>query len=216
MAIRNDLEQTRPIVLTVPGLYNSGPEHWQTRSEKERDDCVRVELGQWEKPHRNTWVNKLNLAIHKAGRPVYLVAHSLGCHAVAWWAHYERPGPDSLVRGALLVAPPEVDGLDRSDPLAAFAPTPEVELPFDTILIASRNDYYISQKRARRLASTWGAQFADAGRVGHINSDSKIGSWGFGQFLLEQLIRRTTDARAWERARSACPRPTSVESQIGV
>ena len=63
----------------------------------------------WDDPHRNTWVNKLNLAIYKAGRPVILVAHSLACHVVAWWNEYERPGADSPVLGALLVAPPEVE-----------------------------------------------------------------------------------------------------------
>ena len=52
----------------------------------------------WDDPHRNTWVNQLNLAIHKAGRPVILVAHSLACHVVSWWAEYERPGPDGPVK----------------------------------------------------------------------------------------------------------------------
>lgn len=72
-----------PLVLIVPGLENSGPDHWQTLWEREVPQCQRVELGMWDNPHRNTWVNQLNLAIHRAGRPVVLVAHSLGCHAVA-------------------------------------------------------------------------------------------------------------------------------------
>src|SRR5262245_5536541 len=78
-----------PLVLTVPGLNNSGPAHWQTLWEQRLSDCRRVELGMWDKPHRNTWVNKLNLAIRTADRPVVLAAHSLGCIAVAWWAHFE-------------------------------------------------------------------------------------------------------------------------------
>src|SRR3546814_4634015 len=75
-----------PLVLTVPGLNNSGPGHWQTIWETTRNDCERVDLGMWDRPHRNTWVNKLNAAIRQADRPVILVAHSLGCIAVAWWA----------------------------------------------------------------------------------------------------------------------------------
>ena len=72
-----------PLVLLVPGLNDSGPNHWQTHWERDVPGCERVDLGRLDDPHRNTWVNKLNLAIHQAGRPVILVAHSLGCHVVA-------------------------------------------------------------------------------------------------------------------------------------
>src|SRR3546814_6458825 len=33
-----------PLVLTVPGLNNSGPGHWQTIWETTRNDCERVDL----------------------------------------------------------------------------------------------------------------------------------------------------------------------------
>ena len=98
-----------PLILIIPGLGNSGPGHWQTLWEAKIPDCERVELGMWDDPHRNTWVNKINLAVHRAGRPVILVAHSLGCQAVAWWARYEQPGFGNPVVGALLVAPPDVE-----------------------------------------------------------------------------------------------------------
>ena len=177
-----------PLVLTVPGLNNSGPGHWQTIWEQEFDNCHRVDLGLWDDPHRNTWVNKLNLAIQRADRPVVLVAHSLGCLAVAWWAEYERPGRDGPVVGALLVAPPDVEErvLDRR--LTRFAPFPPSELPFPSILVASRNDPYLRFSAARRLATTWGSRFADAGSAGHINAESDLGEWTFGQLLLSQLL----------------------------
>jgi pimeloyl-ACP methyl ester carboxylesterase len=118
-----------PLVLTVPGLFNSGPGHWQTIWETQRPDTIRVDLGMWDQPHRNTWVNQLNLAIHAAGRPVVLAAHSLGCIAVAWWAMLE-PQAASLVRGALLVAPPEVDFFPRDPRVGSFAPVPAQPRPF--------------------------------------------------------------------------------------
>jgi len=55
-----------PVILTVPGLGNSGPGHWQTDWEARLPGCRRVDLGLWEDPHRNTWVNKLNLAVQRA------------------------------------------------------------------------------------------------------------------------------------------------------
>lgn len=179
--------EQEPLVLIVPGLNDSGPDHWQTHWEREFSDCERVDLGMWDDPHRNTWVNKLNLAIHRAGRPVILVAHSLGCHVVAWWNEYERPGPDGPVQGALLVAPPEVEGDAIDERLARFAPVMRTPLPFPSIVAASRNDDYIAFGRARRLARMWKSRFVDAGWLGHINADSDIGAWPFGQFLLRQL-----------------------------
>lgn len=179
-----------PLILIVPGLNNSGPGHWQTVWEGQRSDCQRVDLGMWEQPHRNTWVNKLNLAIRQANRPVILAAHSLGCLAVAWWALLEQPGEDSPVRGALLVAPPEVDHRPHDPRVATFAPTPALRLPFPSILVGSHNDHYMGLREARRLSRIWGSSFADAGHAGHINADSGLGDWEFGRFLLGQLINR--------------------------
>lgn len=176
-----------PLVLLIPGLDGSGPGHWQRRWAEEMDNAQMVDLGLWEKPHRNTWINRLNHSVQRAGRPVVLVAHSLGCLLTAWWAKFEQPGTASPVVGALLVAPPEVDFFPRDDRLNGFAPTPSEVLPFPSILVASRNDPWIGFPTARLLARQWGSQFVDAGETGHINADSKIGSWEDGKSLLRQL-----------------------------
>lgn len=178
-----------PLVLTVPGLGGSGPDHWQSIWERERNDCSRVELGMWDAPHRNTWVNQLNLAIERADRPVVLVAHSLGCLAVAWWAHYEQPRSADPVIGALLVAPADVAAPGCDPRIGRFAPVPEAPLPFPSIFVASRNDPYMAYPEARRLAQAWNSWFVDAGRAGHINAASRLGGWSFGQVLLGQLLR---------------------------
>jgi predicted alpha/beta hydrolase family esterase len=190
-----------PIILTVPGLDNSGPDHWQTLWEQTLPDCHRVDLGLWNDPHRNTWVNKLALAIQRAhegsGRPVLLVAHSLGCLAVAWWAEYERlanasraHAPEMPVIGALLVAPPEVEEGVKDRRLTRFAPVPDADLPFPAIVVASRDDPYAPFGASRRLAQRWGARFADAGAAGHINAQSGLGEWAFGRLLLNRLLPR--------------------------
>lgn len=185
-----------PLILLIPGLNNSGPDHWQSHWERNRPDCQRVELGMWDRPHRNTWVNQLNLAIRQADRPVVLVAHSLGCLAVAWWAALEQPKLDDPVIGALLVAPPDVDFFPMDERLLSFAPTPSAPLPFASILAASHDDPYMGIRAARRLARLWGSNFADVGKIGHINAQSGIGDWEFGQFLLEMLLRRAQSGRA--------------------
>lgn len=176
-----------PLILTIPGLGNSGPGHWQTLWDESLPNCHRVDLGLWDDPHRNTWVNKINLAIQRADRPVVLVAHSLGCLAVAWWAEFEQP-TDGKVIGALLVAPPDVEVRPIDRRLTRFAPFPHGELPFPSVLVASRDDPYMGVGQARQLARAWGSRFADAGEVGHINAEADLGEWTFGKLLLNQLL----------------------------
>lgn len=194
-----------PLILIVPGLLNSGPNHWQSHWEAEISDSHRVELGMWDNPHRNTWVNQLNLAIHRADRPVILVAHSLGCHAVAWWAEYEQPGADSPVVGALLVAPPEVEGRAVDPRLQRFAPLVENRLPFKSIVAASENDPFASFGKAERMARKWGSRFVNAGPIGHINAESGIANWPYGKYLLNHLIAETAPKRVSYEARRSAP-----------
>ncbi len=188
-----ELDSTRlsddPLILIVPGLNNSNPQHWQSLWETQRGDCRRVDLGMWDNPHRNTWVNKLNLAIIQADRPVVLVAHSLGCLAAAWWARYEMPAHGNPVVGALLVAPPDVDRPGTDPRLARFSACPRDPLPFPSFLAASENDSHCKIWTARMLARDWGSRFAFAGAIGHINAKSGIGDWDFGKVLLEQLLK---------------------------
>ena len=180
---------TSPLVLTVPGLDGSGPTHWQTLWEERDARARRVEMGDWTKPNRNMWVNRLNLAIHRANRPVILVAHSLSCLTVAWWAHYEQPAYGDPVIGALLVAPPDVDGPLREPRLHGFAPTPLGPLPFPSMVVASRDDPWGSLDHSERLATFWGSRFVDAGEAGHINADSGLGQWDDGRRYLSRLAR---------------------------
>src|SRR5437764_7761039 len=91
-------------VLLLPGLWNSGPENWQSYWERERKDCVRVVQSDWETPRREDWVLTLERAVAAAPRPVVLAAHSLGCALVAHWAASPRASIQQ-VRGALLDAP---------------------------------------------------------------------------------------------------------------
>ena len=187
MTMRQNPADFAPLCLMLPGIDNSGPDHWQTLWEQRRDDCVRVELGMWDRPHRNTWVNNLNAAVSAASRPVILVAHSLGCHAVAWWNALERPS-DGKVVGALLVAPPKIEGLTADSRLDSFAPLARERLRFPSLLAASRDDPYVSFKLAKKMARAWGSRLVDVGWLGHVNARSGIGHWPFGEFLLERLI----------------------------
>lgn len=177
-----------PLVLTVPGIDNSGPLHWQSVWERERPDCKRAELGAWSRPHRNSWVTALNQEIRQAGRPVVLAAHSLGCLAAVWWAALETQPFGFPVAGALLVAPPDVDSIGPDTRLAGFGPAPKCLLPFPSVVIASANDPHIDIARAHSLAKFWGSHFVDIGDAGHINAETDLGAWKAGQSWLDSLL----------------------------
>lgn len=66
-----------PRLLTVPGLCCSGPNHWQTVWEKEREDCRRIELPDWDDPDPELWIEAIERSIPSCRDGVVLVAHSL-------------------------------------------------------------------------------------------------------------------------------------------
>lgn len=177
-----------PLCLMVPGLGNSGPDHWQTIWESDRPDCVRVELGMWDNPIRNIWISRIDQAVAAANGPAVLVGHSLGCHAILWWASLLGEDVSGNVVGAMLVAPPDVDRPSADPRLAPFAPAPQGMLPFPTMIVAGNDDPWCDADRAMELAGAWGAQCVLLDHVGHINADSGLGAWREGQDLLEGLL----------------------------
>jgi len=187
--LSHDFDGRPPLVLTVPGLNNSGPAHWQTLWEQSLDDIGRVDLGMWNTPHRNSWVTKLDQAIRSAPVPVILVAHSLGCLAVAWWAELSGQPYGWPVAGALLVAPPDVNHPDAHPALRDFAPMPRTILPFPAILVASEDDPYASIQASFDMARNWGCHFENVGACGHINGESGLGWWDDGRKLFERVVR---------------------------
>lgn len=193
--------------LTIPGLSSSGPNHWQTLWEQASDDCSRVELSDYDDPKPLTWSAELGRAVAVEQEPVVLVAHSLGCIAVASWASWARFAGERAhkVSGALLVAPADVERDGADERVRRFAPIPLVPLPFPTIVVASRNDPCASFQRSREMGVAWAARFHDAGPIGHINAASQLGAWPAGQALVAELIQ---DASAWYNriGRSRLPR----------
>jgi serine hydrolase len=171
-------------VLIVPGLYNSGPEHWQSCWERTRGDCARVEQRDWETPRRADWVHVLDAAVAGMRAPPVLVAHSLGCCTIAHWA----TSTHRRARGALLVAPSDVEAASYPGGTVGFSPMPLEPLPFPSIVVASEDDEFVTPARAAEFARAWGARFVNIGAVGHIGSYSGLGSWLDGQRLLEELL----------------------------
>lgn len=173
-----------PDVLLLPGWQDSGPGHWQTEWER-LHGYRRVQQHDWMRPLRGDWSTRLEEVVADASGPLLLAAHSLGCILTAWWAAHTRHA--HKVRGALLVAPGDVERPDLAAQIRGWMPIARQALPFPCVLVGSRNDPYCSLERARGLAADWGARFVDHGACGHINAESALGDWPEGHALLHSL-----------------------------
>ncbi len=121
-----------------------------------------------------------------SGRPIVLVAHSLGCHLVASWSALSRH--TAKVRAALLVAPPDTERDDLAPQLFGWRPISRTRLPFQALLLASSDDPFCDLPRAQEMTTDWGCRFQCAGPRGHLNAQSGLGDWPEGLALIAGLV----------------------------
>lgn len=181
-------------ILIVPGWRNSEAGHWQSLWEERLPGARRVTQGDWQFPRRQAWVDRLTEAILASrGERVVLVAHSLGCIAVAHLPHEAA----ARVSAALLVAPADPE---RRAQLADFAPVPHQRLPFRSTLVASSNDPYCPVRLAGAYARAWGSEFVRLENAGHINVAAGFGAWPQGLQWLARLGVAVDPALLLQRA----------------
>ena len=65
-------------ILLVPGLHNSGPDHWQSRWHQQFPQWQRMMGLPWDKPDLTVWSAKLASKLRSRRSRVHLVAHSFG------------------------------------------------------------------------------------------------------------------------------------------
>ncbi len=171
-------------LVLIPGLYDSGPTHWQSVWEGLDPHCRRLVQADWSSPRCDDWVATLDAAVAEVGDGAVLVAHSLGCVTVAHWSRRSnRPA-----RCAFLVAPSDVDAPSFPPGTTGFQPMPLERLRIPSLVVASDDDPFVSPDRARLFADAWGSRFAAIGAAGHINAATGLGEWHEGQRLLRELV----------------------------
>lgn len=191
---------TRPLTyLILPGWQGSPPEHWQSHWQQSLPNARRVEQDDWLQPDPEAWLARLDDAVALAAGEVILIAHSLGCITTANWAAAAGADNRSKVRGALLVAPADVERTNCPAPLRRFAPIAAERLPFPSQVIGSSNDAAASVPRVLDLARRWGSEDAILDAAGHINTSSGHRRWEQGFAYLYRLQQRI-DENARRRA----------------
>ena len=91
--------------LIVPGLNNSGPDHWQSYWAKSLPNATRVVQRNWDHPQKETWIETLDEAASKLDSETIFVSHSLGVVTTVHWLlrRAERGGVPATVKGVFLV-----------------------------------------------------------------------------------------------------------------
>ena len=168
--------------LLVPGLHNSGPEHWQSHWHQRFPHWRRVTEQRWSEPDLVSWSDKVAQHLAAASDKIHLVAHSFGTLASIAAARRHADKVASL----LIVAPADPANFQIPDELLAGT------LPFPALLVASDNDPWMSHERAHYWSRLWQVPLFEAGAAGHINADSGHGAWLEGLELCLQLHARAT------------------------
>lgn len=173
----------------IPGIDGSDDLHWQSIWEQRyQPQASRIAPSSWTRPDLRDWTRAIDDAVRQSGPDVVLVAHSLGCLAAVHWIT-QSP---RRIRGAFLVAPPDVTGPHFP---AAAAPTfgaVRVQaLTVAGLVIMSEDDPYCSTAAAAHIAGTLRVPCITAGRGGHLNSASGLGAWGYGRVLLTAFTAGT-------------------------
>jgi uncharacterized protein len=174
----------RSKIFILPGLNNSGEQHWQTVWEKKYPEFVRIQQRDWDAPVCSDWIQTIDkaISIHPL-QEVILVGHSLGCATIAFWSQRYK----KKIRGALLVAPSDTEAPSYPPGTSGFKPMPIQKLAFRSFTVTSNNDVYVTPERAQYFADQWGSELVNIGDAGHINAASSLADWPFGIELLKRL-----------------------------
>jgi len=164
----------------VPGINDSGPEHWQSLWGQCHPQWRRIAQRDWLQPDLDGWLSAIRRAIGNNQAPVLLIGHSFG--ALSSW-YYASRFPEQIA-GVVLVAPAEPVRFEIEDRILA------VPLPVPSLMFASHNDPLLNMSRAHHWAEAWGAELVDVGDAGHINAQSGFGAWPHGLERVEEFARR--------------------------
>ena len=181
-----DLNDGNFQILFVPPWENAGDGHWMSIWQAKYPNIKRVEQHDWMNPNRDEWTATLDRRVGDETKPVILVAHSLGTMTVAHWAfRFKR-----TIKGAFLVAPPDVESADAPAEIKGFAPIPLAAFDFPSTVAASETDVYCCIERAAFFARSWNSRFINIGDAGHINTKSGHGEWTEGERFLSEFIEQ--------------------------
>jgi hypothetical protein len=179
-------------LLIVPGLGDSGPDHWQTWLQAREPRSLRVEQPDWHRPDLDAWASRVTATLEHAGGDEWIaVAHSFGCLAVVRHLQQQR---DSPLRSVLLAAPADPERFGVSSEL------PQVPLAVPATWVASTDDPWMSFGNSQAWSQRWGCRWLCLGAAGHVNVEAGFGPWPRAAHWVRAARQQLQRARRLERA----------------
>jgi uncharacterized protein len=168
-------------VLLVPGINNSGPDHWQSIWETRHASVHRVIQRDWSRPDCDEWVDVLDNAVRDSHEPPIIVAHSLGCLVVARWAAQQSRAAHAI----LLVAVPNPEGASFPREATGFSQLSNELRGRRIAMVSSTDDPFSSAVYTMQCVVDWNAEHISLRSRGHINAASGLGEWPEGWRIVE-------------------------------
>ncbi len=114
----------------LPGLNNSGPEHWQTHWENNYG-FKRIQQSEWDAPVADEWIETIEAEVIKYPvNEVVLVGHSLACSTIVRWAEKYK----HVIKAALLVGPSDTEAPSYPPGTTGFTRCLCLNYPFPQLL----------------------------------------------------------------------------------
>lgn len=173
----------RPKIVIVPDYGGTGKDHWLEHWRSNHPDAMRFAEHDPRDPTCKAWVRGIEDAVASAGPRTSLVAHGLGCLAVAHWAATTH----RCIDAAMLISVPDVDATGRIPAQATgFLPVPRKALPFHTLMVAAETDG--DYQHAIAHANDWDATLVLVGSISHETRPGTRHTWDEGLNLLWNLV----------------------------
>lgn len=169
-----------PHIVLVPDLGGIPPGHWLGEWQAAFPRAMRVAPHDPTARHCAVWIQGIEDAVRSFGPRTTLVAHGLGCLAVAQWARVStRPA-----QAALMVSVPDPRHPGFPKQTRGFVPVPRSVLPLRTLLVAAETDG--DWQHALSCANDWDASFIVVGRI--LDPGGAPQTWPEGLALLDNLM----------------------------
>lgn len=171
-------------MILVPGIRDSGEEHWQSYWSRRFPSWRRISQRDWSQVDLDSWILAIRRELVTCEQPAMLIGHSFGALVSCYVVQRGMPG----IAGVVLVAPAEPLRFELEDRIA------NGPLTVPSLAFASHNDPLMGFSRAEYWAQAWGSELVDVGDAGHINAEAGFGAWDYGlqrlgQFA-EQIIKQ--------------------------
>lgn len=167
-------------MILVPGVRDSGEEHWQSYWSRRFPSWRRIRQRDWFQADLDSWELAIRRELLVCKQPAILIGHSFGALASCYVVQSGISG----VAGVVLVAPAEplrfeLEERINNQPLAV-----------PSLAFASHNDPLMRFTRAEYWARVWGSELVDVGEAGHINAESGFGAWDYGLTRVGQFAKQ--------------------------